>query len=63
MLTEETKVLIDTELDKLFAQLEDTIVFGVTEDMSPNDIEYDQTLDDRWESAMEYLEKRVGYYK
>jgi hypothetical protein len=63
MLDNATKVLIDTEIDILLSGIEEAVTIGVLEDMSPNDNAYDEELDARWESAMVYLDKKLGNYR
>ena len=63
MLTEETKAAIDDSVDELLARIENTVMLGVSEDMSPNDIEYEQALNNGWLSAMEYLDKKLENYR
>ena len=63
MLTEETRALIDDELDNLLGKVSTTVETGLAEDMSPNGIEYDKELDTRWESAIVYLKKVLRSYE
>jgi hypothetical protein len=63
MLDNATKSLIDFEIDILLNGIEEMIVMAVSEDMSPNDPCYEKELDDRWETAVKYLDKKIGDYR
>ena len=63
MLTEETKSIIDRKVDKLLTLMEEAVTLGVLEGMSPNDMEYDQALNNGWETAMEYLDEKLELYR
>ena len=63
MITNETKAQIDKDLEKLFQQTEKTIILGITEDMSPNDVEYYSTLDARWTDALAYMADKIDIYQ
>ena len=63
MTTDETKNLIDSKIEKLFQEIEETIILGITEDMSPNDGQYYSELDTRWTDALEYLADKVDAYQ
>ena len=64
MITNETKNLIDNKIEDLFQKIEQTIIAGITEDMSPNDGQYYSELDSRWEGLTtgeaQTIKVRVG---
>jgi len=63
MLTNETKNLIDHRIERLFQEIEETIILGITEDMSPNDNQYYSELDTRWTDALSYLADKIDIYQ
>ena len=63
MLTEETKSIIDMGVENLLTLIEQSVTLGVLEDMSPNDMEYDQAISNGWLSTMEYLDKKLDNYR
>ncbi len=63
MITNETKFTIDKEVEKLFQKIEQTIILGVSEDMSPNDNQYYPELDARWTDALDYLVNKIDTYQ
>ncbi len=63
MITNETKNLIDNKVEKLFQEIEETILLGITEDMSPNDNQYYSELDIRWTDALSYLADKIDMYQ
>ena len=63
MITNETKNLIDKEIELLFNKIEHTIILGITEDMSPNDQQYYSELDLRWTDALSYMADKIDIYQ
>ena len=63
MITSETKATINEGIEKLFQKIEETIILGITEDMSPNDSQYYPELDKRWTDALSYMADKIDNYQ
>ena len=54
-MTVETKSIIIKGMEKLLTDVEGSVVVGVHEDMSPNDIEYGLTLETERVDALDFM--------
>lgn len=63
MITNETKSIINKEIENLFQRVEEAIITGVTETMSPNDREYYDQLDKGWADALSFIADKIDTYQ
>jgi len=54
-MTNETKELIEGKLTKVFEEIVESVRVGLSEEMGPNDPEYDRILDERNSDASEKI--------
>ncbi len=60
MITNETMSLIENDLGEVFQRITDSVYIGLTEDMSPNDKEFQEEHENRLQEVLDEINKQFG---
>ena len=62
-MTNETKAVIDTEIEELFNKIEQSILIGASETVGPNSNEYISMIEENWVQAMNAIMDKMDHYQ